>query len=144
MYDSVATFYGGYDHVDYLHRTKVRIPLGIVAIALSGTVLLGFVAADVSAYDAAADSVQVTGVNWYVLGQLEMTTGGFTLHPSQSTLFTLECDGVCWNIDGATVSAPFLVAGLTIVDHPVQYVNLTIRAPAYAYRGEMTVTLTVV
>jgi len=143
MYDSVATFYGGYDSVRYLRRPSVRFSRNALILAVAGVVLLGFVAADVGAFANLPVSVQVTGVSWYAEGELLTTSGGFTLHSSQSTTLVLTCDTICWAVDGASVSAPFHLVGLTVIDQPVQYVNVTVQAPSTAYHGGLTIDLAV-
>jgi len=143
MHDSVATFYGGYDQVGLFRRAPARIPLRLVALGCAALALVSFVAADVSAYESRPALVGVTVVNWDVGNQLLTTSGGFTLHGSQSTALSLSCSSLCFLITGATVSPPFVLTGFTTTNHPIQYTNVTVQAPNSAYNGPMTITLQV-
>ncbi len=140
MHDSVATFYGGYD------QTGVRLPsLRIrwiqLAIAIAVVALLTFVATDVYLIDAPPPKVQVTTVNWYAGSTLVATTAGFTVHTSQAFILSETCEIFCYNFNGASVSAPFQLVNLSIVNEPVQFTNLTIRAPGGSFDGQLSITL---
>ena len=143
MHDSVATFYGGYDQVGAFRRPPLHIPRVMVVLAVAMLTLVSFVAADIAAYQNRPSTVQVTVVNWDVGNQLLTTAGGFGLHGSQSTTLSLSCNSVCFLVTGATVSPPFVLTGLSIVNQPVQYVNATVQAPSGAYDGALTITLQV-
>jgi len=141
MHDSVATFYGGYEQTGVGRLPRLRVPGVQLAIGVAAVALLMLVASDVAVIDNLPARVQVTSVIWLAGGQLVATTAGFTVVSSHS--FTLEetCQLFCFNFDGASVSAPFQLVGVSITNQPVQYANLTIRAPAGAYMGPLSVTL---
>jgi len=141
MQDAVATFYGGYDRARFIRTSRVRIPVGAVAIGLAAVVLLAFVAADVTAYHNATTPVVVTSVEWYAMGQLLTTSAGFTLHISQTFPLTLACYSLCYRFNSVTVGAPFQVTSSHIVWQPVEYVNATVQAPATGYNGPLIVYL---
>jgi hypothetical protein len=42
------------------------------------------------------------------------------------------------------VSSPFQLASVTITNQPIQYANLTIRAPSNSYSGPLNITLELV
>ncbi len=143
MHDSVATFYGGYDQVARRRIARLRISRVWIALVVAVVVLVVFVAADVAAYQAGAAVVHVTEVNWFAGGELLTTTAGFTLHPSEATTFPVVCQLFCVTWTGASVGAPFSLAGFTSATGAVQYTNVTVRAPASAYSGPLNITLLV-
>jgi hypothetical protein len=142
-HDLVATFYGGYDQVGLSRPLRFRIPRMAVLLAVAGILLCVFIAADVAAYQSLPVNVQVTSVNWFVETEALTTTPGFSLHGSQTTTLTGTCSTLCYRIIGATASAPFTVVGFSVVYHPIQYTNVTVRAPSGAYDGPLTITLEV-
>jgi hypothetical protein len=143
MNDPFATFYGGYDRVEVRRQTLLRIGWLQVAIGVALVFLLLFVAADVSAIETPPAAVDVTSVQWYVLGAVVASTGGFSVHAGQSFILSETCQLFCYNFKAATVSSPFQLAKLTIVNQPVQFVNLTIRAPSGGYSGALGITFVV-
>ena len=141
MHDSVAAFYGGYDQVGFRRHPRSRVPWISVAIAVSAVALLVFVAADVSAYEGVTAEVHVTSVTWYADDVWLATTGGFSAHPSEQFVLSETCQIFCFYFSGASVNAPFTLAQVSIVNVPVQYVNLTIQAPSTTYQGTLNITL---
>jgi len=105
--------------------------------------LLGFVAADVGLYSSQPVTVNVTAVEWFIPGTPLATTAGFSLHGSSSVTVTLTCSSVCIRFSGATVESPFTLLGFSVVYHPDQYTNVTVRAPATAYTGPIAIQLNV-
>lgn len=115
----------------------MHLVLGVSLVAL---VLL--VAADVSAYESTTASVRVTTVSWYTEGSLLATTSGFSTHPSHTFTLTLTCSMICYNFAGASVSPPFQFVGFTLVNQPIQYANVTMKAPESSYQGPLVISLT--
>lgn len=111
----------------------------LVAVAVA--VLGVLVAADVGAYESAQAISHVTAVSWYAAGEFLSSESGFSVHASTTFTLTLTCNSICYNFDGATVSAPFHVVGFSVMNQPIQYTNVTVRAPASAYTGPMSITL---
>lgn len=143
MHDSVAAFYGGYDQVEVRRLPRLHIRAIPLAIAVSVVALLVFVAADVSAYEAATAEVHVTSVTWYANAVWLATTGGFAAHPSEKFVLSETCQLFCFYFKGASVNAPFSLVQVSIINVPVQYTNLTIEAPATSYQGTLNITLQV-
>ncbi len=143
MHDNVATFYGAYDQVGLHRLPRMRIPWVLVVLVLAIFVLIGLVVADVAAYDSGKVTVQVTSVSWYALGGLLTTSGGFSLHASQTVTLTLTCNSICFRLDGASVSSPFQMVSFAVTQQPVQYANVTVQAPTVSYDGPLSVTLSV-
>jgi len=138
----VATFYGGYDQVGYLRPTHVRIPVKVLALGTAALVLVVFVAADVSALQSRPALVQVTVVNWYAENALLTTSGGFTMHTSQTVTLSLTCSTFCYRFNGeASVNPPFQLLRFTVAYAPIQYANATVQAPGSGYDGPMTIDL---
>lgn len=144
MHDSVATFYGGYDQVGLVRRTPLHLPWMAVVLGVAVLTLLSLIAADVAAYEARPASVNLTAVDWYAGSEPLTTSAGFTVHASQSFLLTLTCTSVCYLFSGASVSAPFVLLAFSMTNHPIQYVNVTVQAPASGFQGILTITLAVV
>jgi hypothetical protein len=142
MRDSVASFYGGYDLELRTSPVQRHIGLPVILLIVALLVLVGFVGADVAAYQGIPPSVQVTAVDWYADSQLLASTGGFSLHGSESVTLSLMCSTVCYAIGGATVSAPFHLTGFLVSYSPDQYTNVTVTAPANSYHGPLSITLT--
>ncbi len=143
QHDMVARFYGGYDQVGMHQPAPVHISRNAIVIGIAGLVLFAFVAADVSAFENPPVLVKVSNVNWYILGTLVTTSGGFTIRASQSTYLSLTCTGLCFEVVGVSVSSPFTLVNSTVVSAPVQWVNLTVKARSTAYDGNLSVTLAV-
>jgi len=143
MHDAVATFFGGYETAGIGRRRPLRVRWVPVALGVAVICLFAFVAADVSAYTSSTVAVNVTSVSWYAEGMLLTTVAGFSLHTSQTTTLTLSCDSICYRFNGATVSAPFTFVSFSVVNEPVQYTNVTVRAPSSAYVGPVTISLTI-
>lgn len=142
MHDSVATFYGGYDQIGFRRIPHLRVPWVAGAIGVTAIVLFGLVATDVSALVNPSVTIQVTGVNWYAEGGLLTTSPGFFLHASESITLTLTCSSVCFRFNGvASVSSPFSLVGVSVTYAPIQYSNVTVKAPSTAYDGPLTITL---
>ncbi len=141
QHDAAAVFYGGYDQVGRLRPTRLHLSRIALAVVVAGIVLIAFVAADVAALENPPPLVRVTSVNWVVLDSLLAASAGFTLHPTQSTELSETCNGFCFTIDSVSVSAPFTLVSDTIVNSPVQWVNLTVQAPSTSYDGNLTITL---
>jgi hypothetical protein len=143
MRDYVASFYGGYDPVRLRRTSRLHISWTVVAIAVAVVVLVVLVAADVSAYESRPAVVTVTSVGWYGEGYLLTTGPGFTVHGSQVELFPLTCRSLCLPWNGASVSAPFQFVSFSVAYGALQYTNVTVRAPATAYDGPLSIFLEV-
>ena len=141
MHSSVASFYGGYDQVECPRPVRRQLSSVVLLIVVAAVVLLGFVAADVSAFQRIPVAVHVTEVAWYAGPELLTTASGFTMHSSQSVTLTLTCNAVCYEITHGSVNAPFQLTGFTVTYAPIQYVNATIVAPTSAYTGPVVITL---
>jgi len=141
MHDSVATFYGGYDQIGLARSNPLQISRVGLVVALAAVVLLILVAADVAAFTSPPATVRVSAVNWYAEGQLLTTAPGFSAHASQSVKLSLTCNTICFRINGASVSAPFSLAAFSVVNQPVQYVNVTVTTPPTGFSGPLTITL---
>jgi hypothetical protein len=141
MHDSVATFYGGYDQVGLLRPRRFHVPWIYFGIGVAAITLVGVVAADVAAFTSGGAVVQVTAVDWYVEGSLLASTGGFSVHTSQDVQTTLTCSTVCFRITGAAVSPPFQFVSFSVSYSPIQYVNVTAKAPPAAYSGPLVINL---
>jgi hypothetical protein len=111
----------------------------LLAAAIVALVVL--VAADVTLIANPAPTVQVVTVIWYAGPASLVTSNGFTIHASQKFVLSETCSLFCASFKGASVSAPFSLVGLSIVNQPIQYVNLTIQAPAAKYDGMLGITL---
>ncbi len=144
MHDSVAAFYGGYDQTGLGRLPLLKIRWVQLAVGVAAVTLIVLVAADAYAISAPPATVEVTSVTWYVEGQLAATTNGFSVHASQSFILTESCELFCYNFKGAAVAAPFSLVSVSIVNSPIQYTNLTIRAPSSSYSGALNITLEVV
>jgi hypothetical protein len=143
MHSAAATFYGAYDQVATTRAPRVRIPAWVFGIGVGVLVLLGFVAADVGAFEAIPAKVTVTAVNWFAGSQLLATSPGFTLHSTQTTSLSLTCNLICYRFSAAAVNAPFQVVAFSVVDQPIQFANVTVQAPSSAYSGPLNITLSV-
>lgn len=141
MHDSVATFYGGYDQIGIGRSNPLRISRVGLVVAVAAGVLLILIAADVAAYSSVSATIRVTSVSWYAEGELLTTDPGFSAHASQAVQLSLTCDSICFRVNGASVSAPFSLSTFSVVNQPVQYVNLTVTAPSTGYSGPLTITL---
>ena len=146
QHDPVATFFGGYDQVGSLRRSRfdgppLHVSRNTLAIGIAAMALLAFVAADVSALENPPVVVKVTSVEWYALGFVIASSGGFNVRASQTIALSETCEGICLPVVGVSVASPFTLVRDTIVDQPVQWVNLTVRAPATSYDGNLSVTL---
>ncbi len=142
MQDYVATFYGGYDHVALRRSHRPHVSWLVVLVGVALLVLVGVVAADVSAFENPPAVVHVTSVGWYAQGGILLnTSAGFTVHPSEAISFTLACSAVCLPWDAASVSAPFTLVSFSVSYSAVQYTNLTVRAPSSGYAGPLDITL---
>jgi len=105
-------------------------------------VLIGFVAADVALLSQAPPApVNVTVVEWFVPGAPLTTASGFSMHSSQQVTLTLTCSSLCYRVNGATVYAPFTLAGFSVAYHPDQYINVTVQSPSTAYSGPIAIEL---
>ena len=142
-HDPVAVFYGAYDQVVLRPSARRTVPRLAFAVGVAAVALTVLVAADVSALAAIPPVVRVTGVNWYSEGVLLTSSPGFSLRASQETVFPLVCEISCLAWGGASVSAPFVLVAFSVTGTWVQYTNLTVRAPATAYDGPLTITLSV-
>jgi len=141
VHSSVASFYGGYDLVPRVHSHPRRLSPVILLVAMAVLVLLVFVAADVSAFQALPVPVRVTSVEWLAGSELLATAGGFSMHTSQSVTLSLSCDSLCYAITSGAVRAPFHLAGFVVTYAPSQFVNVTVVAPSSAYTGAVVITL---
>ena len=141
MHDSVATFYGGYDQVGMVRGERWRTPWLRVAIVFAVIALILVIAADVAAFESPPTVVRVTSVEWYE-GPIPLVTGpGFTVHPSQIVVLAISCAAICFPFHGVNVSAPFVLVSFTTTLPPIQNATVTVRAPATAYSGPLTITL---
>ena len=141
MHDTVATFYGGYDQVGVTRAHRLRIPRMVLIIGVALLVLLILVAADVSAYTSRPATVRVSVVDWYLGSELLTTSAGFTLHASDVVTVSLSCDSICYNFNRATVNSPFQLVSFALTNSPIQYTNVTVKAPASGYDGPLAITL---
>ncbi|HTP56010.1 MAG TPA: hypothetical protein VML53_05015 [Thermoplasmata archaeon] len=144
LHDYAATFYGGYDHVALRTVRAFRMPWAILAVGVAAAVLVGLVAADAAVVVSGPSVVRVTVVSWYAEGYLLNTTAGFSVRTSAVVTFALTCDparSFCFPFTGASVSAPFTVIAFSSVAHPIDYTNLTLRAPATRFDGPLTISL---
>ncbi|HXW67593.1 MAG TPA: hypothetical protein VEL82_06955 [Thermoplasmata archaeon] len=143
MHDSVATFYGGYDQLGLGRLPRLRVPRVALAVGVAVVVLVVLIAADVGAIDGRTASVEVSSVSWYADTELLTTEPGFSTHGSSAVALSLSCDLICYRFDGVSVSAPFSLVSSSITEQPIQYVNVTVRAPASAFSGPLAITLSV-
>ncbi len=141
MHDSVATFYGGYDQVALRRHVPSRVPWVRVALVLAVVLLLVFVAADVAAIASGPVTVRVTSIDWYAEGGLLASTSGLSVRGGTTFVASLSCTTLCFRVLGVTAAAPFEVSQLSVVDSPLQWVNVTVRAPTSAYVGPLALTL---
>lgn len=111
-------------------------------LGASLVLLVVLIAADVSAYGSATASVRVTAVSWYTEGSLLATSTGFSTHISRTVTLTLTCNLICYNFAGASVSPPFEFVGFSLVNQPIQYANVTLKAPDTSYNGPLVISLT--
>jgi len=111
-------------------------------VGVACLVLIGFVAADVGVLtQAPAATVEVTMVEWFVPGAPLATSSGFSMHSSQSVAVSLSCSSLCYRVGGVTVYAPFTLVSFSVVNHPIQYVNVTVQSPSFAYTGPIAIEL---
>jgi hypothetical protein len=103
--------------------------------------LVLFVAADAAAISAAPVSVTITSVTWTTEGVELVSTSGLTVHGGQTFTVSLTCASLCYRFVGATANLPFTVVGFTTELQPIQFTNVTVRAPSDAFTGALTVTL---
>lgn len=141
MYDPQAAFYGGYDRTNLTTRPLLRIRWIQFGLGLAVVVLVLFVAADAYAISAAPVNVTVSSVSWTTAGAELATTSGLTVHGGQTFTVSLSCASLCYRFVGATASAPFAVVGFTTELQPIQFTNVTIRAPSSEFTGALTITL---
>ena len=111
-------------------------------LTASLVLLVVLVAADVSAYESVTAAVRVTAVSWSTEGSLLATSAGFSTHTSRTFTLTLTCSLICYNFAGASVSPPFEVVGFSLVNQPIQYANVTLKAPDTSYNGPLAISLT--
>lgn len=142
MHDAVASFYGGYDQVLRTPRVRRHINLVVLLLAVAVVILIGFIAADVLAFQSIPAKIQVTSVEWYAGTQLLTTTQGFAMHATQAVTLTLSCNFICYEFGGATANAPFQVTGFAVSYSPIEFVNVTVVAPSSAYSGPLMIVLT--
>lgn len=140
---SVAVVHGGHERILLGHHIRRRFPWLAAAIVVASIVLVALVAADISTYEANTGSVQITGVNWYAGSILLITGAGFSLHPSEQVTLPLQCLSICFPFTGASVDAPFHLIVFSDTLPPIQNVNVTVQAPAAAFSGPLTITLSV-
>lgn len=115
----------------------------VLCIILASLVLLGFVAADVSALSAMPVKVTISEINWFI-GNVSVANGsGFTVLGGHDFALRLVCTIFCPYFAGVQVAGPFTLVNATIAYPWFEYVNATIRAPSYAYDGPLNLTLTV-
>jgi hypothetical protein len=141
MYDPQAAFYGGYDRTNLTSVPLLRIRWIQVTLGFAVVVLLLFVAADAVAFSAAPVTVKVSSVTWATDGTQLATTSGLTVRGGQTFVVSLTCASVCFRFVGATANAPFTVVAFTTELQPIQFTNVTVRAPSSAYSGALTITL---
>ena len=143
IHDSAATFYGGYDQTGVGRLPTLRLPRVQFAIAVASVALILLLASDVAAIGSEPAIVQVSSVDWFA-GNISLgNSSGFRVVGSQTFHLTETCELFCFNFRGATVSSPFELLRFTVTDVPIQYANLTIRAPGSSYDGPLTITLEV-
>ncbi len=123
------------------HRHSLSTGQVRVILAVAVGVLAVLVVADVGAFMSAEGTSHVTSVGWYAEGEFLSSSGGFAVHASSTFTLTITCDLICYNFDSASVSAPFHLVRLSVVNEPIQYTNVTIRAPASGYTGPLSITL---
>lgn len=139
--DPLATFYGGYERTHLVRPPWLRIRPIQIAIGVAVLALISVIVADTTLLAAGPPKVTVTAVEWEVGGAVLTATAGFQAHPSQSIVLTLSCSSLCYRFTGATVNSPFQVVSFVSIDSPIQFTNVTVRAPSSAYSGELIVSL---
>lgn len=122
----------GHTHPTGWVRVVLAVAVGLLAV---------FVVADVGAYMTDEGTSHVTAVSWYAEGVFLSSSGGFAVHASKTLTLTITCDFICYNFNSASVSAPFHLVSFSVVNQPIQYTNVTIRAPASGYTGPLSITL---
>jgi len=149
MRDGVAAFYDPYASPFSVEgrlglRYRRSIPLvsnQVLALAVAAVALLAFVVADVGAFEAVPVKVTVTQVQWMV-GNFSLANGsGFTVRAGTEFPLRAVCEVFCVPFTAVTVNAPFSLLNATIAYPYYEYVNVTIRAPAHAYSGPVTLDL---
>jgi hypothetical protein len=141
MYDPQAAFYGGYDRTHLTDRPLLRFRWIQLVLAVAVVILVLFVAADALAISAAPVNVTVTSVTWATEGVDLATTAGLTVHGGQTFTVSLTCASICYRFVGATANAPFTVTAFTTELQPIQFTNVTLRAPSSTFTGALTITL---
>jgi hypothetical protein len=139
--DPIASFYGGYERTNLVRPPLFRIRPMYVALAIAALALVTFIVVDASVVAAGSVSIRVTSVEWETGGVALATTDGFHARPSETFTLTLTCTTVCYRFTGATANAPFQVVAFTTIDSPIQFTNVTIRAPSASYTGPLTIAL---
>jgi hypothetical protein len=141
MYDPMASFYGGYDRTNLTRRPLLRVRWVQIGIGLAVIMLVGFLAADAYAIAASPRTVDVTDVTWTTSGTTLASAAGFTIHGGATFTESLTCASVCYRFTGATVNSPFAVVAFATEIHPIQFTNVTIRAPSSGYSGPLEISL---
>ncbi len=140
-HDPQAAFYGGYDRTNLAQRPLFAIKRVHVALSLATAVLVLFLAADVLVISAAHSTIKITSVSWTADGTGLATTSGFTVRGGQVFAVSLTCASVCYPFVGAAANAPFSVVSFTTELQPIQFTNVTVRAPTSSYYGVLIITL---
>lgn len=112
---------------------------GAVAIAVAGLLLLGFVAADASAYFSLPTKVTITEVQWYVANYSLGNQSGFSVLSGHAFTEDAVCEIFCVAFTGAVVDSPFVLENATFAYPWFEYANLTIRAPDASYSGPLEI-----
>jgi len=136
-----STTYGQHGHLHALRLPRLGTPSASLVIGVSLGILMVFVSADVTLYASQPVIVQVTAVEWFIPGGALATTSGFSMHNSEWVTVTLTCSSVCFRFNGATVESPFALESFSVVYHPIQYVNVTVQSPSFAYSGPIAIEL---
>ena len=150
MRDGVAVFYDPYSSPYALERRRwgrhapdsaFHLSRAAIAVALAGTVLLGLLAADASAFYASPVKVTVTEIQWFVGNYSVGNQSGFSIVGGHTFTESLVCQLFCPEFTGARISSPFALVNDTLAYPWYEYANLTIRAPSSAYSGPLDITL---
>jgi hypothetical protein len=114
-----------------------------VYLVLASLLLLVFVSADVGAYYSLPVKVTITQVHWYIGNFSLGNQSGFAVQGGHDFSRNLVCELFCVRFTGVSVNSPFVLVNDTIAFPWFEYVNMTIRAPNFAYDGPLDLTLSI-
>lgn len=141
MSRSVVSSRTGHLRASLRHIVEFGTRRAICVIGVAAVALALLVAADIGLVESSALTVRVATVDWYVGSASVASTSGFIVHPSQKFVLSETCELFCYNFNGVTVSTPFHLVAVSIVNQPIQYTNITIQAPTGSYDGMLGITL---